>query len=302
MKSLALFAGALFLIGLAPQQVALPPTLAKDLDKLAATPTLKVTYKFRQIGQAPIEYTLELGKPNLFRLSSETGFTLSDGKWIYTYTKETNKYTETPVTDDSIAEFAHKPEVLVWSGFLLKKAPEEFAVAKAGEDQNIAGTPVSTVEFSLKKGATSGRFFIDKKLGVARGAELKLAEKDYLALASEVIVGTMPAEPEKYAFVAPDGAAKVEPAAANEASYAKVQEILTANCMPCHSAGNRRGGFDLTNYEGVKKAVTPGNGAASTLVIITSKKGPGQMPPNKSLSADQIATFTKWIDAGAKNP
>jgi len=302
MKSFAILAGALFLVGTAPQQVTLPAPLAKDLDKLAASPTLKVTYKFRQIGQAATEYTLELGKPNLFRLSSETGFTLSDGKTIYTYTKDTNKYTETPVTDDSIAEFAHRPEVLVWSGFLLKKAPEEFAAARAGEDQTVSGVSVSTVEFTLKKGATSGKFFIDKKLGVARGAELKVADKDYLSLASEVVVGTMPSEPEKYAFVTPSGAQKVEPAAANEASFAQVQEIVNANCMPCHSGGNRRGGFDLSNYDGIKKAVTPGASATSTIIIVTSKKGPGQMPPNKSLPADQIAKIAKWIDAGAKNP
>lgn len=302
MKSYALFAGALFLVGAVVRQTSLPAPLAKDLEKLSSAPSLKVSYTFRQIGESPTDYKLELSKPNLFRLSSESGFTLSDGKTIYTYTKKDNRYTETAIDDDSIAAFAKRPEVFPWSGFLLKKAGEDFATAKAGTDRTVQGNEVSPVDVTMKKGGLSGTVFVDKKLGVTRGAALKIADKDYLAMATEIEVGTEPTAAEKYAWVAPDGAKKVEAADPNATpTYAAVQDIFNGNCMPCHSAGNRRGGYDFSNYSGIKAGVTPGSSATSAVVIAVKKTGPGKMPPMKSLSQAQIDTISKWIDAGAKN-
>lgn len=301
MKSSALLAGVLFLVGTAVQQASLPAPLAKHFDKLNTTPSLKVTYAFRQIGESPVEYTLELAKPNLFRLSSAEGFYLSDGKKIYHYTKKDNKYTEAAVTDDSIAEFARKPEVYAWTGFLEKKIVEDIAVAKAGTDRTVQGAQVSPVEITMKKGP-SGTLFLDKKLGIARGFSVKVNDKDYLAMATEIEAGTEAVPAEKYAFAAPAGAQKAEVADASAApTYAQVQDLMTKNCMPCHSAGGRRGGFDLTNYDGIVAAVTPGKGADSVLVKSMRKTGPGRMPAGRAPLPDaQITLIEKWIDGGAK--
>lgn len=300
MKSFALVAGALFIAGTAAQQATLPAPLAKDLDTLAKSPSLTVTYTFRVVGDAPVDYKLELAKPNLFRLTNPDGFTLSDGKTLYTYTKKDNKYTEEALTDDTLSTFLHRPELFAWSDMLAKKPGDEIALAKAGPDRTIqGGAPVSTVEVTMKKGTTVGTLFIDKKLSVARGYTLKLGDKDYLATATQIELGKDTLTADKFAFSAPAGAQKAEVVASTGgAKYADVQAIMNASCMPCHSANGRRGGYDLSTYEGILAGVTPGNSAGSR--IYQSVKT-GRMPRNRPpLSAEQQATIASWIDAGAK--
>lgn len=300
MKSFALVAGALFIAGTAAQQANLPAPLAKDLDTLAKSPSLTVTYTFRVVGDAPADYKLEMAKPNLFRLTTPDGFTLSDGKTLYTYIQKDNKYTEEALTEDTLYTFLHRPELFGWADMLAQKPGDEIALAKLGPDRTIkGGMAVSTVEVTMKKGTTVGTLFIDKKSSVPFSYTLKMGDKDYLATASAITLGKETLTADKFAFSAPAGAQKQEVVAKTSgAKFADVQAIMNASCMPCHSAQGRRGGYDLSTYEGIMTGVTAGNSAGSR--IYQSIKS-GRMPRNRPpLSADQQATIASWIDAGAK--
>jgi hypothetical protein len=87
-----------------------------------------------------------------------------------------------------------------------------------------------------------------------------------------------------------------------------VQPILTLHCYACHGPdeGKRKGKFRLDVREAaIKKAVTPGDAAHSSLITRVTTADPDRvMPPPDSkkdrLSAAQIDVLRRWIDQGAK--
>src|SRR5262249_51244255 len=84
--------------------------------------------------------------------------------------------------------------------------------------------------------------------------------------------------------------------------------ILTANCLKCHGPTRQKGGLRFDSREGLlgkgdsgSPAVTPGKPDASEMVRrVTSTDASVRMPPGDArLTAAQIATLRKWIEAGA---
>lgn len=80
--------------------------------------------------------------------------------------------------------------------------------------------------------------------------------------------------------------------------------------MPCHSAEKHRAGLNLTSYADIMKGGEHGPGVKagdpdnSVIVKAISGGDPAQkipkMPPQKTLSADDIQKIKDWIKAGAK--
>lgn len=83
-----------------------------------------------------------------------------------------------------------------------------------------------------------------------------------------------------------------------------VAPIFVAKCGNCHIRGNR-GDFSMATFAelaagtgGTLAVIKPGQGATSTIV---EKMASGEMPPGgNKVTADELATITKWIDQGAK--
>jgi Protein of unknown function (DUF1553)/Protein of unknown function (DUF1549)/Planctomycete cytochrome C len=102
-------------------------------------------------------------------------------------------------------------------------------------------------------------------------------------------------------------AAEQEKRAADEADATHFRDnvlpILTGKCLACHDGYKRKGGLDLSRMASVLKggdngtALKPGNAAES---LLYKRVEAGQMPEGNPLSAEQIASFKKWIEAGAK--
>lgn len=77
------------------------------------------------------------------------------------------------------------------------------------------------------------------------------------------------------------------------ATYNTVLPIVTANCYGCHAGSFPSGGIKLDSYNDLKANVVKVYGA------ITHSSGFQPMPKNGNmLSACNIATVKKWIDAG----
>ncbi len=76
-----------------------------------------------------------------------------------------------------------------------------------------------------------------------------------------------------------------------------VLPLLETYCSRCHGAGQTHGGVDVTSYESLMASgvVVASDSAASQLVTIGSHHGSGWF------SAEDLATVTSWIDAGALN-
>jgi hypothetical protein len=81
-------------------------------------------------------------------------------------------------------------------------------------------------------------------------------------------------------------------------TYSKsIVPIITNNCVGCHNATDANGGYNLSNYTGVKQAVTAGR----LLGAIKYLPGFSGMPQGYQLTDCQKATITKWVNAGANN-
>jgi hypothetical protein len=83
-----------------------------------------------------------------------------------------------------------------------------------------------------------------------------------------------------------------------------IRPILKANCFDCHGEGETRGDLDLRlkrlMVAGGKSgpAIVPGKPSRSHLVELIRR---GEMPKReKKLTAQEITTIERWIDAGAK--
>src|SRR5437763_2314746 len=91
----------------------------------------------------------------------------------------------------------------------------------------------------------------------------------------------------------------------------EARSLLAANCQKCHGPTKQRGGLRLDSRDGAvgkgdsgSPAITPGKPAASELIRRVTAKDPAErMPPDgAALTAAQIDTLRKWIDAGAVWP
>ena len=204
MRALALLSGSLLALAATAGQTGLPPTLTQDFAVLAAAPSLTVGYTVKTGADAAMPYRLVLSRPGAFRLTTPTGFVVSDGTTVTTYTTATNRYAQEPYTDAWAMAFSHRPEVLPWAPFLLKDAAMDVETAKAGESRKVGGFDVDSVAIGLKKGP-SVVLYLDRKTHVARGALLSQEGKETLLVTKEVLIGKGPASAEAFAFKAPRG-------------------------------------------------------------------------------------------------
>lgn len=304
MRAFALLSSGAVLLGAALQQTSLPAPLARHYTALAQAQSLTVIYSVRPIGEAPNAYKLVLSRPNEFRLTTPTGYIVSDGKTVTTYRTVGKAYSQVPFTEVWVTEFSHRPEILPWAPFFVKKAEEEVTAAKAGAARTIVGSETTEMQVSFKKMESPVTLFLDKKLSIARGGLIKVQNRELLVTATTLELGDKPLATEAFAFVAPEGATKEEPASAvASASFASVQGIMNLKCMPCHGGGNPRAGISLTNYTGVSAIVVPGRPAESLLIKSVRGVGARKMPPGNrmSLGEEEIKTLEAWIQAGAKS-
>jgi mono/diheme cytochrome c family protein len=110
-------------------------------------------------------------------------------------------------------------------------------------------------------------------------------------------------------------AAWMMPAAADAADAVDFQRhvapLLSACCVSCHSAGQAKGGLDLSSRAGALRggengaSIVPGRPAESWLLdmIVSGDKGRPEMPAKgEPLSAAEVKLVREWIAAGASWP
>ena len=85
----------------------------------------------------------------------------------------------------------------------------------------------------------------------------------------------------------------------------EVLPIFVTYCSTtgCHNAIDREEGYDLTNYDGIMRGVTPKSIIGSRVVTSMTGSGEEQMPPSgyPQPSPEQIATVKAWVKSGAAN-
>jgi WD40 repeat protein len=88
-----------------------------------------------------------------------------------------------------------------------------------------------------------------------------------------------------------------------------VAPILKENCFACHDAKKRKGKFDMTTFENLRKGgdkgepITAGKPEESLICDLLTAKDNSRMPPKESgeaLPAAKISVIQQWIKEGAK--
>jgi ankyrin repeat protein len=86
-----------------------------------------------------------------------------------------------------------------------------------------------------------------------------------------------------------------------------VQPVLKAHCYACHGPKQQKNGLRLDRRRdamrgGTIPVIAPGNSAASWVYLVLRGERGLQMPPDGTMSADEIQVIKKWIDQGAVWP
>lgn len=77
-----------------------------------------------------------------------------------------------------------------------------------------------------------------------------------------------------------------------------VSKIMATNCIGCHSGSNVSGGFDLSNYAGVKACAASGKLYNS---ILQNGQASAMPKGGAKLATCDISKIKSWIDAGTPN-
>ena len=88
----------------------------------------------------------------------------------------------------------------------------------------------------------------------------------------------------------------------------KVRPILVEHCQQCHGVKKQQADLRLDALEGALKggehgpALVPGDPDKSLLISAVRRDGDYEMPPDKPLTAEQIADLTTWVQQGGVWP
>ncbi len=280
-----------------------PAAVVAHANALKDAQSLTIVYSVQKLPGAPEEHKLTYSKPNMYRIETPDSTIVSDGKTTWDYNKVDNTYTENPAGFAKIAE----DEYWAWCAFFIDQF-KDVSGAKAGTKRSIKGNPVQEVVISFKAGVNKdSTLYIDAKTGVARGASIKTERSEQLIIAKEITLGKDALSASEFTFTPPAGAKKAEKPKVEAVSYDKVDAIFQSSCMPCHSGGDRKGGLDLTNYNGTMSGgrhgavVVPNDSANSSLVMYIRGQRTPRMPKDAgALSSKDTQTISNWIDSGAK--
>ena len=286
-SALAVLGSAMF------TQSDLPGAVKGHVAILQDAKSLKADFVIQKLSGGIEKGSLVYAKGGMFKIDTVTKLVESDGKMIWTLNKAANTYTEIPASLAPTKEFA----VWAWAPFFSADALKGTKDYASKGSRIIKGSSVT--EYAAKMANDKAfSLFIDASTGIARGA----SNSEVIVLAQgDLKIGKDAMDIKDFTFTPPAGAKKEEKPAADSITYPQVESILKANCLPCHSSGNRKAGLSVESYEGVMAKVVASNAANSGL--FRSVSGPGaSMPKGRApLSKADVDTLEGWINAGAKN-
>jgi hypothetical protein len=85
----------------------------------------------------------------------------------------------------------------------------------------------------------------------------------------------------------------------------RVEPILGRRCVGCHNDELKDGGISFMDRDSLLKgggrgpAIVPGEPGRSVLIQAVRQEGELKMPPGATLSPQDVATLTEWIERGA---
>lgn len=198
--------------------------LTTHAQTLANAKSISVTFTVEHIPAAPATYKLVYAKPDKLRLEYPGGMVIADGKTFTEYTASSNEYVQLEVDKKEFLSKITNPDVVAWAAFFLPEHLKGIRDAKVVKKMSMKGNSVTQIDFTLDASKNqTATFYVDDKLGVARGAAIKASKggmsTETVVKANEISIDSVSADSDLFAFNAPAGAKKVEMAAGDLAKW-----------------------------------------------------------------------------------
>lgn len=291
--SLAMFAFAV--------QRGLPTGVSKHVSTLTKAKSFSAKLTVQEVGGSLEELTVTYGKPDMLRIESASTLVVSDGKTVTVYDKKAKTYSEEPASKAIMLSHVTKPALWGWASFLQSDTTKLIKSGKDGRSRRLRGVDVMESSVTLADGESTATFYLDAKIGFARGYNIAIEGKDFIVWATEIEVSEDESK-DDFVFHAPAGAKLVEDVAADGATWSAVNKLLQSKCMPCHGR-TASGGVNMTSYRQLMRSrvVNAGNPSRSRLVRAVRGQGVSRMPQGRAaLKEEEIKLIEDWISAGAK--
>ena len=203
----------IFLAALAPTlalaQIDGKPLLSDVQAKLFAAKSLNANYTVQMIGGVPSEYTVALAKPNIARIEGPTSLVVADGTNITFYNKSDKTYYKQPETIDALGDVFTQENARLWLAFFKPDAFASLPVVKNDGPTTRRGIPVTKLTAVLDNtGKRTMVMYID---GNDLPRQQEISQQDSkgnstsLLFARSLDISDQPTDPNKLAFVAPEG-------------------------------------------------------------------------------------------------
>jgi len=187
-----------------------PSMISQHAKAIAGADGLSTRVISVSVGGGRAQTSVDLAKPNLFRIDSPTTLMVSDGANIFTYFKGQNVYTKEAVTNDNVVKALDGDGYLALRPFFAPNSLAGLTSIKTGSEVNRKGTILTPVSGNV--GGKRLTLYVAAD-GIARQAELSStgdakAEStifDY----TDLKIGRPDAS--KFVFKAPDGSKQVDP-------------------------------------------------------------------------------------------
>lgn len=294
------FPVAILVVALIPlYQRPIPSPLVKHVDALSKAETLRARFTVQRGTYAPEEHTLVYSRRGNLKVESQQELLVWDGTKVIRFDKSKNEYSEVLGTSEAPRIYL-QPRLWGWSAFFDRKPWEGIAPATQGAKRVVLGARVTEVIVRAGDPPEEYRLMVDDATGLVRAWTTKAGGEDLAVMAATIEASPDPADASEFAFSPPADAKKVEPEQRAAPSFADVQGLLRSRCMPCHSRGSRLGGHEFETFDGVMRAVKPGDPDGSLLIKVVSPPKPKMPQGGAHLSQEQVRLLRDWIAAGAK--
>ncbi|MEI8281166.1 MAG: thioredoxin domain-containing protein [Armatimonadota bacterium] len=181
-------------------------------DSLKSKSSISAKVGVQEIGGSASSYTIDMKKPNLLRLDSDSTLVIADGTTITTFDKKQGVYYKQPQTKEDIKVLLDSDQYNLFTGF-FGEAPNVMKSVD-GEKRSLGGDQVIEVKTTFDKGGKKTQSFYVGSDNIAKRSSLTASkganDKPYQMVinAKDVVIDGKPADG-LFAFKAPDSAKEI---------------------------------------------------------------------------------------------
>lgn len=181
-------------------------------DSLKGKSSISAKVAVQEVGGSASSYTIDMKKPNLLRLDTDSTLVIADGTTITTFDKKQGVYYKQPQTKEDMKVLLDSDQYNLFTGF-FGEAP---AVLKSvdGQKRTLGGDQVTEVNTFFDKGEKKQQMFYVGSDNIAKRSSLTAKKQDgekpfqMVINAKDVVIDGKPADT-LFAFKAPDSAKEI---------------------------------------------------------------------------------------------